>query len=95
MYQEITAFAFDFLKGNLPCVFEGYYQHRFPLENLQTERSRFRLIIPSYRSNQGENTVKVQGAKMFNAYTSKIDLNVRTKTFKNTIKKKFLPYPTE
>ena len=95
VYQEITAFAFDFLKGNLPCVFDDYYQHRFPLENMQNEHSRFRLIIPSYRTTIGEHTVKVQGAKMFNAFTSNINLNVRTKTFKNDIKKKILLYTTE
>ena len=94
MYQEITTFVFDFLKGNLPCVFDDYYQHRLPLETMQNEHSRFRLIISSYRTTIGEHTVKLQGAKMFNAFTSNINLSVRTKTFKNSIKKKILPYTT-
>ena len=94
VHQEIMGFVFDFLKGNLPCVFENYFQHRLTTENLQTEASRFRLKIPCYRTTIGEKTVKVQGAKLFNTYVNKIDLSIKTKTFKKRIKKSILPYPT-
>ena len=68
--QEITGFVFDFLKGNLPCVFEGYYEHRLTEEDFLEEVTRFRLKIPPYRTNIGENTVKVQGVKLFNKYVN-------------------------
>ena len=95
MNQEISGFVFDFLKGNLPCVFEGYYEHRLTEEDFLEEVTRFRLKIPHYRTNIGENTVKVQGVKLFNKYVNQVDLNLNTKTFKKRIKNIILPYPTE
>ena len=97
VHQEILAFVFDFLKGNLPCVFEDYYQYRFDIENLEIGASRLRIQMPIHNKKIGENTVKVQGVKLFNTYVNKIDfdLSISTKTFKNRIKKIFLPYTIE
>ena len=53
--------------------------------------------MPIHNKKIGENTVKVQGVKLFNTYVNKIDfdLSISTKTFKNRIKKIFLPYTIE
>ena len=74
-------------------MFEDYYQYRFDIENLEIGESRLRIQIPIHNKKIGENTVKVQGAKLFNTYVKHIDfdLSISTKTFKNRIKKIFLP----
>ena len=41
----------------------------------------------------GENTVKVQGPKLYNKDASDIDLNLSLKTFRYKIKTKILNYP--
>ena len=76
----------SFKKTSTICIYE---------EDLLEEVTRFRLKIPPYRTNIGENTVKVQGVKLFNKYVNQIDLNLNTKTFKKRIKNIILPYPTE
>ena len=88
--QEILAFVFDFFKGNLPCVFDNYFEHRFSIENIQSGESRLRMLIPSHTTVIGEQTVKVQGSKLFNTFIDQVDLNVNTKTFKTKIKKLFV-----
>ena len=76
----------SFKKTPTICIYE---------EDFLEEVTRFRLKIPPYRTNIGENTVKVQGVKLFNKYVNQIDLNLNTKTFKKRIKNIILPYPTE
>ena len=76
----------SFKKTPTICIYE---------EDFLEEVTWFRLKIPPYRTNIGENTVKVQGVKLFNKYVNQIDLNLNTKTFKKRIKNIILPYPTE
>ena len=78
-------------------MFEDYYQYRFDIENIEIGASRLRIQMPIHNKKIGENTVKVQGVKLFNTYVKNIDfdLSISTKTFKNRIKKIFLPYTIE
>merc|ERR1739842_104788 len=84
--QDILAFVFDFFKGNLPNVFNNFFQYRFTAEDIQSGESRLRMKVPKCNTEFGKNTVKFQGSELFNTYSDQFDLNVNTKTFKNKIK---------
>ena len=85
--QDILAFVFDYFKGNLPSVFNNFFQHRFQTEDIQSGVRRLRIIVPKVDTDFGKRTVKFAGSTLFNNYADQFDLNMNTKSFKTKIKK--------
>ena len=85
--QEILTFVFNYFKGNLPSVFNHFFQHRFSVEDIKSGVNRLRISVPKVDTDFGKCTVKFIGSTLFNKYKNQFDLNLNTKSFKNKIKK--------
>ena len=85
--QEILAFVFNYFKGNLPIVFNNFFQHRFTIEDILSGVSRLRITVPKVHTEFGKNTIKFIGSTLFNKYADQFDLNITIKSFKTKIKK--------
>ena len=83
----MLAFVFDYFKGNLPSVFNNFFQHRFQTEDIQSGVRRLRILVPKVDTDFGKRTVKFTGSTLFNNYADQFDLNMNTKSFKTKIKK--------
>ena len=88
--QEILTFVFNYFKGNLPSVFNNFFQHRFSVEDIKSGVNRLRILVPKVDTDFGKYTVKFIGSTLFNKYKNQFDLNLNTKSFKNKIKKLFI-----
>ena len=85
--QEILAFVFNYFKGNLPIVFNNFFQHRFTIEDILSGVSRLRIAVPKVHTELGKNTIKFIGSTLFNKYADQFDLDITIKSFKTKIKK--------
>ena len=84
--QEILVFVFNYFKGNLPSIFNNFFQHRFLIEDIQSGVSRLRISVPKVDTDFGKKTVKFIGSSLFNRYADQFDLNMTAKSFKTKIK---------
>ena len=91
--QDILSFVYNYVHSNLPSVFDNYFKHRHSLYDILSGHKPLRFKYAIYKKNIGENTVKVQGPKLYNTEASDIDLNLSLKTFRYKIKTKILNYP--
>ena len=91
--QDILSFVYNYVHSNLPSVFDNYFKHRHSLYDILSGHKPLRFKYAIYKKNIGENTVKVQGPKLYNTEASDIDLNLSLKTFGYKIKTKILNYP--
>ena len=91
--QDILSFVYNYVHSNLPYIFNDYFKHRYSLYDILSGHKPLRFKYSIHKKNIGENTVKVQGPKLYNVEASDIDLNISLKTFRYKIKTKILNYP--
>ena len=90
--QEIITFVFNYIKGNLPDVFENYFDHRFDDTYIMSEEKRFRLPMPIHRTKFCESNVRITGTNLFNKIECHLNFNISTKCFKIKNKNILMPY---
>ena len=84
--QEILTYVSKFKNGKLPKIFDSYFEFRGNLQQIRTRNIENKLLIPSTRTNYGEQTVKVKGALLWNQLPSTLSTIETPKTFRKNWK---------
>ena len=82
-------FIFKFLKGLLPDIFGEFFVHNRFIANRATRQENL-LHIPRYRTCLYEKTMKINGAKLWNATCTSINHQCSIHTFKRKLKQRFI-----
>ena len=85
--QEILTFVSKFKNGKLPKIFDSYFEFRGNHQQIRTRNIENKLLIPTTRTNYGEQTVKVKGALLWNQLPSTLSTIEKPKTFRKNWKK--------
>ena len=63
---EKISFVHNFVNKKLPPMFKDYYTKFSEIHTISTRNSNFNFIVPFSPSNFGSNSMKVDGAKVWN-----------------------------
>ena len=86
---KVSQFTFRHRKGLLPGVFNDYFKTNGNVHTYGTRQSR-QLHLPRTQTLTGQNTIKVQGVKVFNNLPQDIKSLKSIKTFGERVKKLYI-----
>jgi hypothetical protein len=95
IYYQNALFMFDFHVGNLPAVFDNFFQNVSEVHNYNTRSStKMFLYIPKIRTDYGRFNLRYCGSLIWNSIDSKLKSlsnykNLKTLYFKHNIMTKF------
>ena len=76
----------------MPTVFNGYFTHRFSINEYISSERKIRFITPRFYTDVGADAINVKGAQLWNGLKLDIDPNVSNKVFKKAFKESVLKY---
>jgi hypothetical protein len=82
---SIGMFMFHHHKGNLPTIFDDFFQENRNIHQYHTRNAR-NFRPPKIKSQQAQNFIKSTGANFWNTIKNIIPTNKSTGTFKNHLK---------
>ena len=91
--QEKLSFVHNHENNKLPSMFSNYYVKFLQIHNIATRNSNNSFIVPTFNSNFGSYSMKIDGAKIWNKLENSIKQITSIKNFRRKVKEKLLQYP--
>jgi len=88
---ETATFMHNYFSNKLPTMFNKYFTLFGEVTDIQTRGSNNQIIVDKYKTNMGESSIKISGAKIWNKISTSNKQIKNVKVFRKNIKSEILP----
>ena len=88
---ETATFMHNYFSNKLPTMFNKYFTLFGEVTDIQTRGSNNQIIVDKHKTNMGESSIKISGAKIWNKISTSNKQIKNVKVFRKKIKSKILP----